>query len=128
MVGQPPPVVSFAPLPPGWRAFADGDGAYATSWAYRQNSLGWAASMPRGGIVVRVFFPPGEKAPLPPLRLVLPKAPATTLEGAPDTPEYRLHGRVAGRDAEVWIDVRRPRPTPGELRTLRRVLSAIRFA
>ena len=128
MAATPPPPVAFAALPAGWHVFSDGDGAYATSWAYRENSFGWAASMPRGGIVVRVFFPPGAKAPRPALRLVVPKAPATTLEGVPDTPEYRLRGRVAGRDAEVWIDVRRPRPTPGELRTIRRVLAAIRFA
>jgi hypothetical protein len=83
--------------------------------------------MPRNGIAVQVFFPPGEKAQLPPLKLVMPRLPATTLEGAPDTPEYRIHGRVAGRDVEVWIDIRRPHPTAAQLRLAQRVVSALRF-
>jgi hypothetical protein len=127
VVAQPVPAVSFAPLAARWRTFDEGDGGvYATSWRYRQNSLGWAASMPRGGIVVRVFFP-GTAAPRPPLRLVLPAKPATLLDGTTDTPEYRLQGRVAGRDVEVWVDIRRARPTAADLRAASRAVSSIRF-
>jgi hypothetical protein len=122
----PPPIVSFARLPAGWRRFAGDPGAYALSWRYRPNSSGWAPSMPRDGIAVQVFFPDG-KAHLPPLKLVMPQRRATTLEGAPDTPEYRIRGRVAGRDVEVWVDIRRPRPTAAQLRLAQRVLSALRF-
>ncbi len=123
---QPAPIVSFARLPAGWRAFAEGAGAYATSWSYRENSFGWAASMPRGGIVVRVFFP-STAARQPALRRALPAKPAVLLDGTTDTPEYRLRGRVAGRAVEVWVDIRRPRPTAGELRAAQRVVSSIRF-
>ena len=126
MIAEPPPAVSFVHLPAGWHAFGEADGAYATSWSYRENSSSWAASMPRGGIVVRVFFP-GTRKPFPTLRLVLPQRPATALEGAPDTPEYRIRGRVRGRDVEVWIDIRRARPTPADLRAAGQALSAIRF-
>jgi len=126
VVQAPPPVVSFAQLPSGWHAFKASNGAYALSWRYRPNSSGWAPSMPRNAIAVNVFFP-SEAPRYPPLRLVMPKAPATTLEGAPDTPEYRIHGRVNGRDVEVWIDIRRPNPTQTQLRLARRVVSAIRF-
>lgn len=124
---QPAPIVSFARLPAGWRAFLEGAaGAYATSWSYDENSFGWAGSMPRGGIVVRVFFPNTAAHPSA-LRLALPAKPAVLLEGTTDTPEYRLSGRVAGRAVEVWVDIRRPRPTPAELRAAQRVLSQIRF-
>lgn len=123
----PPPIVSFVHLPAGWHAFASGNGAYALSWTYRPNSSGWAPSMPKNGIAVSVFFFPGETRRYPPLTLVLPKAPTTTLEGAPDTPEYRIHGRVDGRDVEVWIDIRRPRPTHAQLRFAQRAVSALRF-
>jgi len=82
--------------------------------------------MPRGGIVVRVFFPDTEERP-PALRLVLPARPATTLDGTTDTPEYRVHGLVAGRDVEVWIDIRRLHPTRADRRAAQRALSSIRF-
>jgi len=82
--------------------------------------------MPRGGIVVQVFFP--SQAPrYRPLRLLLPRRPATTLEGAPDTPEYRIHGRVRGHDVEVWVDIRQPRPSRAQQRLAQRIVSAIRF-
>lgn len=125
--GAPPPVVSFSRLPPGWHATAVPDGAYALSWRYRQDRFGWASSMPKNGIAVNVFYLPRKTAHYPPLKLLLPKAPATTLEGAPDTPEYRIHGRVKGRDIEVWVDIRRPHPTKAQLRLVQRVVSAIRF-
>jgi hypothetical protein len=83
--------------------------------------------MPRNGIVVNVFFPLERRTHYGPLRLVMPEHPATTLEGAPDTPEYRIHGRVRGRDVEVWIDIRRKRPTRMQLRTARRVVASLRF-
>ena len=74
-----------------------------------------------------VFFPNERRSTYPPLRLLIPKRPTTTLEGAPDTPEYRIHGRVLGRDVEVWIDIRRPHPTQAELRAAQRVVSQLRF-
>ena len=82
--------------------------------------------MPRNGIAVQVFFP-NEKAHLPPLKLLMPQRPATTLEGAPNTPEYRIQGSIAGRDVEVWIDIRCPHPTAAQLRLAQRVLSGLRF-
>ena len=33
-------------------AFKSSDGAYALSWRYRENSLGWGASMPKEGIAI----------------------------------------------------------------------------
>jgi hypothetical protein len=119
-------LVSFSHLPAGWRAFS-GDGATALSWPYRPNSSGWAPAMPKNGIAVNVFFLRTKTAHYPALRLVLPKKPATTLEGAPDTPEYRIHGRVGGRDVEVWVDIRRPHPTNAQRRIAQRVVSGIRF-
>jgi hypothetical protein len=122
----PPPIVSFAQLPAGWRQFTSARGAYALSWRYQPNSLGWAPSMPRNGIAVQVFFP-NETPRYPRLKLVLPRSPATTLEGAPDTPEYRIHGRIDGHDVEVWVDIRRPHPTQKQLRLAQRAVSAVRF-
>jgi hypothetical protein len=122
----PPPAVSFAKLPLGWHQFVASSGAYALSWRYRPGPFGWATGMPRNAIAVQVFFP-NEATHYPKLRLVLPRLPATTLEGAPDTPEYRIHGRIGGRDVEVWIDIRRPHPTQQQLRLAQRVLSRLRF-
>lgn len=93
VVQAPPPIVSFTHLPAAWHAFPSGNGghgAYALSWRYRPNSAGWAPSMPRNAIAVNVFFP-SEARRYPPLKLVMPKTPATTLDGAPDTPEYHIH-------------------------------------
>ena len=127
MALPPPPTVSFAHLPSGWHQFAGDPGIYALSWRHRQDALfGWAGSMPRDGIAVQVLFP-NEKAHLPPLKLVMPRLPATTLESAPDTPEYRIQGRIAGRDVEVWIDIRRRHPTEKQLRVAQRVVSTLRF-
>jgi hypothetical protein len=127
MVAQgPPPIVSFTHLPAGWHAFNAVNGAYALSWRYRPNSSGWAPAIPKNGIAVTVFFLRGTPR-YGPLKLVMPKAPATTLEGAPDTPEYRIHGRVRGRDVEVWIDIRRPHPTQAQLRLAQRAIAALRF-
>lgn len=83
--------------------------------------------MPRKGIIVQVFFPPGAKTPYPPLTLVLPQRPAVLLEGTTDTPEYRIHGRVRGRNVEVWVDIRNGHPTRAALRLAQRVVTAIRF-
>jgi len=82
--------------------------------------------MPRGGIAVTVFFPP-QPPRYRPLKLILPKRPAATLEGAPDTPEYRIHGRVEGRDVDVFVDIRQPRPSKAQLSLAQRIVSAIRF-
>lgn len=122
--GASVPTVAFAVLPAGWHA----TDAYAVSWNYRPNSKGWAPSMPRDGIAVTVIFPGRPRAGYPPLRLRLPKRPSTTLEGAPDTPEYRIRGHVHGRDVEILVDIRRPRPTAALLRLAQRVVSGIRFA
>jgi hypothetical protein len=124
----PPPIVSFARLPAGWRQFADGNGgAFALSWRYRQTVNGWASVMPRNGIAVQVFFLREATPHYRRLRLVMPRSPATTLDGHPDTPEYRIHGRVDGHDVEVWVDIRRPHPTQQQLRLAQRAVSAVRF-
>jgi hypothetical protein len=127
IVLAPPPVplVSFARLPSGWHSFGGAGGVYATSWAYRPNSRGWATAMPRDGIVVQVFFPVGQKPRYPPLKLVLPRTPATLLEGTTDTPEYRIHGRLLGRNVEVWVDIRRRHPTKAALRLAQRVFHSV---
>jgi hypothetical protein len=83
--------------------------------------------MPRNAIAVTVFFP---NEPLPRetgVKLVMPRSPATFLKGAPDTPEYRIHGRISGRAVEVWVDIRRPHPTRQQLRLAQRVVAAVRF-
>ena len=82
--------------------------------------------MPKDAIAVNVFFLTANPH-YPPLKLVMPKSPATNLDGAPDTPEYRIHGRVDGRAVEVWVDIRRPHPTKKQLRFAQRVVSAVRF-
>jgi hypothetical protein len=123
----PPPIVSFARLPAGWHQFSEqGGGAYALSWRYRPQRTGWATAMPRNGIAVQVFFPNATPR-YPPLKLVVPRSPTTTLKGAPDTPEYRIHGLVNGRYVEVWVDIRRPHPTQAQLRLAQRAVSAVRF-
>jgi hypothetical protein len=130
-VGASTPNVSFSSLPAGWHGtVVQGDGgyAYALSWRYRQNPGGWASSMPKNGVAVSVLFLLSRTATYPPLRLVLPRKPATTLEGAPDTPHYRIRGRVLGRDVEISVDIRRPHPTKAQLRAAQAVVSAIRFA
>jgi hypothetical protein len=124
----PPPIVSFAQLPAGWHQIGDGNGgAYALSWRYRPAVDGWASAMPRNGIVVQVFFLREATPHYQRLRLVMPRSPATNLDGRPDTPEYRIHGRVDGHDVEVWVDIRRPHPTQQQLRLAQRAVSAVRF-
>ncbi|MGZ4409517.1 MAG: hypothetical protein ACXVY6_12090 [Gaiellaceae bacterium] len=120
--------MSFHALPSGWHSYR-GNGAVATSWAYRpgQASGGWADHMPRGGIAVSVFFPT-VKTRFPRLRLVLPRRPATFLEGTTDTPEYRIQGRVGDTNVFVFVDIRRKQPTALDLRIAQRVVSSIRFA
>lgn len=122
------PAVSFVGLPSGWHSFRD-DGAVATSWAYRpgRSTGGWADYLPPGGIAVSVFFPMVTTT-LRPLKLILPSRPATFLEGTTDTREYRIQGRVLGRDVYVWVDIRRKRPTAHDLRIAQKVVSSIRFA
>jgi hypothetical protein len=120
------PVVTFTRLPRGWHSYGGLGGAYATSWRYRPNASGWAPSMPRNGIVVNVFFVAGTPR-YPPLRLVMPPKPSSFLEGTSDTPEYRIHGRVEGRNVEVWVDIRRGHPTRDQLRLAQRVVSGLRF-
>jgi hypothetical protein len=118
--------VSFARLPPGWRAFPGTGGALATSWRYRPGPTGWASALPRNGIAVDVFFVRDTPA-YPPLRLRLPRTTRFVLDGAPDTPEYRIRGRVRGHNVEVRVDIRSPHPSRRELRVAARVVGAIRF-
>ena len=126
MVAAPPPTVSFAHLPPGWHSYA-GVGALATSWAFRPDTYGGpAGNMPKDGIIVQVFFP-NVKTPLAPLRLVLPRRPATMLEGTTDTPEYRIEGSLHGRAVFVWVDIRSKRPTAAQRRAAQAALRSIRF-
>jgi hypothetical protein len=82
--------------------------------------------MPRDGIAVWVLFPSNGRR-YQPLKLVLSRSPATTLEGAPDTPEYHVFGNVRGWNVEIRVDIRRSHPTRRELRLAQRVLSAMRF-
>jgi hypothetical protein len=133
MLSQPPSqpptpliAVSFARLPPGWRQFPGTGSGLATSWAYRQGPVGWALSIPRNGIAVNVFFV-RDTPPNPPLRLHLPASTKFTLDGAPDTPEYRIHGRVRQHNVEVWVDIRRSHPTTRQLRLAQQAVSALRF-
>jgi hypothetical protein len=77
-------------------------------------------------MVIHVFFV-RDTPPYPILRLRLPASTTFTLEGAPGIPEYRIHGRVRGHNVEVWVDIRRLRPTTSQLRAAQRVVSALRF-
>jgi hypothetical protein len=123
------PVASFAHLPPGWREYRNLPGSTALNWDYEADPHGWAASMPRDGIAVSVYFPqPGGKQHYRPLRLVLPRRPATLLEGTRDTPEYRIFGRVRGVDVNIFVDIRRLHPSGRQLRNAQRIVSAIRFS
>ena len=127
---SPRPMVSFSQLPRGWHqlpAQSDHAAALALSWRYKPDSGGWANSMPRDGIAITVWFFPKKTPRFPPLNLAIPRSPATTLEGAPDTPEYRIRGRVNGHDVEVWVDIRRPHPTQRLLRLAQQAVSALRF-
>src|SRR5436190_1627710 len=63
-----------------------------------------------------------------PLRLVLPRRPATFLEGTRDTPEYRIFGRARAVDVNIFVDIRRLHPTRADLRAAQRVVSRIRFS
>jgi hypothetical protein len=122
------PVASFTHLADGWHQYRDGPDATALNWPYRPNSNGWAPSMPRGGAAVSVWFPhPRQKQRYRPLRLVLPRQPATFLEGTRDTPEFRIYGRVDGVDVNIFVDIRRLHPTVADLRSARRVVSSVRF-
>ena len=121
--------MTFAHLPSGWKSFGGAGGAYATSWAYKQTSRGWAAALPVNGIVVQVNFFPGDQKTRcdRPRPLVLPVKPVTMLEGARDTPEYRITSCIRGRRFQVWVDIRNRHPTQALLRLAQRVVSAIRF-
>lgn len=83
--------------------------------------------MPRNGIAVTVSFPDRSRLRYPPLKLIIPKTPSTTLEGAPGTPEYRIKGRVNGRNVLVFVAVRRAHPTRTQLAAAQRVVAGIRF-
>lgn len=122
------PVALFAHLPQGWHQYRATPDATALNWNYRPNPYGWASSMPRGGIAVNVHFPQPHKPHYRPLRLVLPRRPATLLEGTRDTPEYRIFGRVRGVDVDIFVDIRRLHPPCSDLRAAQRVVSRIRFS
>jgi hypothetical protein len=118
--------VSFAQLPDGWRGFPAAGGALATSWPYRPGPGGWATKIPRNGIAVSVFFVRDTPA-YPPLRLRLAAKTRFVLDGAPDTPEYRVRGRVRGHNVEIHVDIRNPHPSRARVRLAQRVVAAIRF-
>jgi hypothetical protein len=46
---------------------------------------------------------------------------------APGIREYRISAPVQGHNVEVWVDIRRRRPTPWQLRVAQRVVSGVRF-
>jgi hypothetical protein len=149
------PAPSFKALPRGWRQFNDAPdfltrrganaGAFATSWRYRQNSFGWARSLPRDGIVVSVYLirrNPGKTVGnlcgrTPHLRdyplvrklpLRLPRTTTHTFEGADDIPEYRIFGRIGeSYNFEVRVVIARHRPTGALLAAAQHVVAAIRF-
>ena len=125
----PVPVVRFAHLPNGWRSFGGAGGGYATSWAYRPTSGGWASALPVNGVVVQVYFFPGDqkKPCYRPRPLILPAEAATMLEGTGDTPEYRITSCIRGRRVQVWVDIRNRHPTHVLRRLAQRVVAAIRF-
>ncbi len=83
--------------------------------------------MPKNGIAVTVIFPNRSHLRYPPLKLIVPKTPSATLEGVPGTPEYRIKGRVNGRDVLVFVAIRRARPTRTQLAAAQRVVAGIRF-
>lgn len=124
------PLARFDYLPRGWHQYretsVDPD-VLALSWRYHPNSLGWAPSMPRGGIAVDVLFL-SVNAHYRPLRLVLPRRPAGLLKGTRDTPEYRIYGRVRGVDLMISLDIRRLHPSQAQLSAARRVVSHLRFS
>jgi hypothetical protein len=123
------PIASFAHLPSGWHEYRTMPDSTALNWHYELSPHGWAASMPRDGIAVSVYFAhPRGKQGYRPLRLVLPPRPATLLEGTRDTPEYRIFGRVAGVDVSIFVDIRRLHPSRRQLRDAQVVVSAIRFS
>jgi hypothetical protein len=127
LAGETAPIARFAHLPVGWHQYPDPPDALALNWRYRPNNFGWAPSMPRGGIAVYVHFLPG-KPHFRPLRLVLPRRPATLLEGTRDTPEYRIYGRVNRSDVIIFVDIRRLHTTHAQLVAARRVVSLVRFS
>ena len=150
------PAPRFVRLPRGWRQFNDAPdlltrqganaSAYALSWAYHPNGLGWAGSMPRDGIVVSVYlirrevgsatglnfcrytphlgvYPLVRKLPLR-----LPSTTTATLEGAPNIPEYRVFGRIGeSYNFEVRVDVNNPHPSAAPLNAAQSAVSAISF-
>ena len=123
------PLASFSHLPAGWHQYRETTDATALSWHYRPNPYGWAPSLPSGGIAVSVSFPhPRQRQRYRPLRLVLPRRPATFLEGTRDTPEYRIYGRAHAVDVNIVVDIRRLHPIRADLRMAQRVVSSIRFS
>jgi hypothetical protein len=150
------PALRFVLLPGGWRQFNDAPdlltrrganaSAYALSWPYHPNSLGWAGAMPRDGIAASVYlirrdvgaatglnlcrytphlsaYPLVRKLPLH-----LPSTTTDTLEGAPNIPEYRVFGRIGeSYNVEVRVDINNPRPGAALLSAAQRAVSAISF-
>jgi hypothetical protein len=45
------------------------------------------------------------------------------LKGAPNTPEYRIAGRVRGFDVDVWVDIRQGHPTRPQRQLAQRAIS-----
>ena len=150
------PAPRFVRLPGGWRQFNDSPNlltrrganasAYALSWAYHPNSLGWAGSIPRDGIAVSVYVIRREVGAATGLNLCrytphlsayplvrrlplrLPSTTTATLEGAPKIPEYRVFGRIGeSYNFEVRVDINRAHPGAALLKAAQRAVSAISF-
>jgi hypothetical protein len=109
----------------------------AANWrADRVGSHGWAAEMPRDGIVITVTligppvrehrlrsaYPPVGKAPLR-----LPATTASSLEGLPDVPEYRVFARTPDYLVEVRADINNPGPGRALVREARSVVRGLRL-
>jgi len=137
MLAVPPPVqtAQFAQLPPGWRQFrfsfpTNGE-TIVTSWRYRWSRLGPASAMPRDGIMINVLTYRRRRSrhdyPRRRLPLTLPSVTSDTLEGAPDTPEYRVFGRTRTIDYEVRVDIRNPHPSRRLLELAQRAVNTLRL-
>jgi hypothetical protein len=136
----------FESLPPGWHQFDEGVQqrgpcraiAYtlAANWrADRAGSHGWASDMPPDGIAISIgLFGPireGERHPeyLPvgEFPLELPLTTASTLEGSPEVPEYRVFGRTQDYLVEVRADINNPAPRRALVEEARSVVRRLRL-
>ena len=137
----------FGSLPPGWRQFDDlvqrrgpchvvANSLAANFPADRARSHGWAAALPPDGIAVtvsligpvipederRADYPPADERPLE-----LPRTTASSLEGSPDVPEYRVFRRTPDYLVEVRADINNPEPGAALLDEAQAVVRRLRL-